>query len=93
MVDDNKVMGNEGEGARGKARDIILKVCPCCGKEVGDEHFSCSSGAKGGAAGVGAVKARSSEQARLAVKARWDKARGKGVVRGCVEVGDNFGAE
>ncbi len=32
-------------------------------------------GSKGGKAGKGAAKARSSEQARAAVQARWDKAK------------------
>lgn len=32
-------------------------------------------GKKGGMAGTGKAKARSSEQARAAIQARWDKAR------------------
>jgi hypothetical protein len=48
-------------------------ICPCCEKEVELEHFACKSGAKGGAAGKGEKKARSSEQARAAVEARWRK--------------------
>ena len=51
----------------------MSKVCPCCGVEVNEEHFACRSGSKGGAAGVGAKKARSSEQARKAAEARWGK--------------------
>lgn len=50
-------------------------ICPCCGEEVGMEHFSCKSGEKGGKGGRGASKARSSEQARAAVNARWAKER------------------
>ena len=62
-------------------------VCPGCGEKVTIEHFACKSGAKGGAAGTGEVKARSSEQARAAVKARWEKYReSKKVV-----VPENFG--
>jgi len=34
-------------------------------------------GKKGGAAGTGKAKARSSEQARAAINARWDKVRAK----------------
>ena len=51
----------------------MSRVCPCCGEEVSEEHFACRSGAKGGAAGRGEKKARSSEQARAAVEARWGK--------------------
>lgn len=47
--------------------------CPMCEKEVGEEHFACKSGAKGGTSGRGASKARTSEQARAAVEARWRK--------------------
>lgn len=47
-------------------------TCPCCKKRVTRSHFSCASGAKGGKA-TGPRKARTSEQARAAVKARWDK--------------------
>lgn len=50
-------------------------LCPGCGEEVSIEHFACKSGAKGGAAGTGKSKSRSSEQARAAVKARWAKYR------------------
>jgi len=49
--------------------------CPCCGKNVRREHFACQSGAKGGKAGKGKAKARSSEQARDAVRKRWERAR------------------
>lgn len=52
-------------------------VCPCCGREVDELHFACKHGAKGGASGRGASKARSSEQARAAVMARWSKKRGE----------------
>ena len=54
----------------------MSRVCPCCGESVSDEHFACRSGAKGGAAGRGESKARTSEQARAAAEARWGK-RGK----------------
>lgn len=55
-------------------------ICPCCGKRVPRSHFACESGAKGGKAGTGAAKARTSEQARAAVKARWSaRAAGAGV--------------
>jgi hypothetical protein len=83
-------------------------ICPGCGKEVGMEHFACISGSVGGASGVGAVKARSTEQARAAAEARW----GKGLVvddavkrlremrarevekrKGCIEVGDGYAGE
>ena len=47
--------------------------CPCCGVEVREEHFACRSGSKGGKAGIGEKKARTSEQARVAVEARWRK--------------------
>jgi hypothetical protein len=50
-------------------------MCPCCGKEVGMEHFACKSGEKGGRSGRGEAKARSSEQARAAVRTRWDRER------------------
>jgi len=39
-------------------------------------------GAKGGRAGTGAAKARSSEQARAAVNARWARARAEKAARG-----------
>ena len=48
-------------------------ICPCCGKRVKRTHFSCQAGAKGGAAATGKAKARTSEQARKAVNARWKK--------------------
>jgi hypothetical protein len=51
--------------------------CPCCGKAVSKSHFSCQSGAKGGAAGTGKSKARSSEQARANVMKRWEKRKDK----------------
>lgn len=38
--------------------------------------YMASMGAKGGAAGKGAKKARTSEQARAAVLARWGKSKG-----------------
>jgi hypothetical protein len=47
-------------------------ICPICNKRVPRSHFSCASGAKGGKA-KGPQKARSSEQARAAVMARWKK--------------------
>ena len=50
-------------------------TCPCCGRPVTPEHFACASGAKGGAAGTGAAKARTSEQARAAALARHAKRR------------------
>lgn len=34
-------------------------------------------GAKGGAAGTGSAKARTTEQARAAITARWDRERAK----------------
>ncbi len=52
-------------------------ICPCCGREVDELHFACRHGAKGGASGRGTSKARSSEQARAAVMARWAKKRGE----------------
>ena len=39
-------------------------------------------GAEGGRAGAGASKARSSEQARAAVNARWARARAEKAARG-----------
>lgn len=50
-------------------------ICPCCKKEVERDHFACCWASKGGAAGRGKVKSRSSEQCRAAVKARWDRER------------------
>lgn len=47
--------------------------CPACEQMVEKEHFACCMGAKGGKAGKGASKARSSDQARAAVNARWGK--------------------
>ena len=41
-----------------------------------------SWGAEGGRAGTGAAKARSSEQARAAVNARWARARAEKAARG-----------
>lgn len=62
-------------------------ICPCCQKEVEQDHFACCWGAKGGAAGTGEVKARSREQCRAAVKVRWDREREKKRV----VVPENFG--
>lgn len=42
--------------------------CPHCGKRI---NVAKLLGAKGGAAGTGKSKARTSEQARAAAKARW----------------------
>ena len=50
-------------------------ICPCSNKEVEKDHFACEFASKGGAAGRGEKKSRSSEQARAAVKVRWDKYR------------------
>lgn len=55
-------------------------ICPVCKKRVPRSHFACESGSRGGKAGTGASKARTSEQARAAVKARWSaRAAGAGV--------------
>jgi hypothetical protein len=48
-------------------------ICPCCGKEVEPEHFSCKSGEKGGSSGKGVKKARTREQAQKAADARWHR--------------------
>jgi len=58
---------------RTKREIDMSKRCPCCDEEVNEEHFACVSGAKGGAAGVGESKARTSEQARAAALIRWGK--------------------
>lgn len=50
-----------------------MTQCPHCRREVGPEHFACVKAAKAGAAGKGKAKARTSEQARRAVQARWGK--------------------
>ena len=47
--------------------------CPHCLKMVSIEHFACQSGAKGGSAGTGEVKARSREQCQKAALIRWHK--------------------
>ena len=44
--------------------------CPHCGKRINAAKLL---GAKGGAAGKGSAKARSSEQARAAALAGWEK--------------------
>lgn len=46
-------------------------TCPICGEEVEPEHFACKMGAKGGKAGTGASKARTTEQARAAASCQW----------------------
>jgi len=43
-------------------------------RQIISDYFA-TIGSRGGAAGTGAVKARSSEQARAAVKARWARVR------------------
>ena len=53
-----------------------LFECPHCQKMVGIEHFACQSGAKGGSAGTGEVKARSREQCQKAALIRWHKRQG-----------------
>ena len=50
--------------------------CPCCGEEVGIEHFACESGSKGGMAGRGEKKRRSVEHYRKAGEASGRKRRG-----------------
>jgi len=50
--------------------------CPVCNATVTASHFACHSGAKGGAT-KGKSKARTSEQARAAVMARWAKHKKK----------------
>lgn len=59
----------------------VKYTCPCCGHNVKREHFACRFASKGGAAGRGKSKARSSEQARKAVMARWSRVSGKVVIR------------
>lgn len=52
-------------------------ICPCCGKKnVNKNHFACHTGSKGGKAGTGASKARTTEQARAAALKRWDGRKG-----------------
>lgn len=41
-------------------------TCPRCRKPVGPEHFHCNTAARGGRAGTGKVKARTTAQARKA---------------------------
>ena len=48
--------------------------CPKCGAEIDAARLL---GKSGGKAGKGASKARTSEQARKAAEARWEKHRGK----------------
>ena len=50
-------------------------ICPVCNRRVPKSHFACESGARGGKAGAGKSKARSSEQARSAVTKRWERIR------------------
>lgn len=47
--------------------------CPICKKRVPRSHFACESGSRGGKAGAGKAKARTSEQATAAINARWAK--------------------
>lgn len=49
--------------------------CPHCKKTIPQKLIAKAMGAKGGAAGTGKKKARSSEQARAAINARWAKVR------------------
>jgi len=46
--------------------------CPHCHRVINLKHYAAFLGAMGGKA-KGAKKARTSEQARAAVRARWDK--------------------
>jgi hypothetical protein len=52
-------------------------LCPHCGKEIKPSDLARFIGAKGGSAGTGDKKRRTSEQARAASNARWAKARAK----------------
>jgi hypothetical protein len=49
--------------------------CPHCGQDIADGTIRSYLNAKAGKAGKGASKARSSEQARAAINARWDRVR------------------
>lgn len=67
--DGGGIYSDKGEGDMSERH-----ICPCCGKEVGREHFSCASGAKGGSSGKGEKKSRGSEGGRKAAMVRWGKA-------------------
>ena len=54
-------------------REQRMIKCPKCKKMVTATHFSCFAGAKGGRKGTGKAKARTSDQARAAIMARWNK--------------------
>ena len=47
--------------------------CPCCGKDVSMEHFSCKAGEKGGKSGRGDSKRRDPEKMRRAALLRWHR--------------------
>lgn len=58
-----------------KGNTMKLFTCPICGRRKPASHFTCANVSKAGAAGRGACKARTPEQARAAAMARWAKAR------------------
>lgn len=47
--------------------------CPHCKKKISDKIVAKHFASKGGASGKGESKARTSEQASAAVKARWER--------------------
>jgi hypothetical protein len=51
--------------------------CPYCGKKLPKVIDAAEAGRKGGKAGRGASKARTSEQARAAARALWAKRKAK----------------
>jgi len=57
----------------------MKRVCPECGEEVEPEHFACRMGSKGGKAGTGASKARTTEQARAAASCQWHPKKVKSI--------------
>jgi len=60
---------------------IKKSICPACGRKVGDDHFSCRSGALGGRIGgkaAGATKRRGdAEHHRQLAAMRKDRAAKK----------------
>jgi hypothetical protein len=64
------------EPVAGKVTEDIAPLwCPVCGRAVARTHFSCASGAMGGAA-TGASKARpktASKAGKAGAAARWGK--------------------
>lgn len=73
LMADWEANGGTKQGCAKAVKDLFK--CPKCGTSLDTTDLAKALAAKGGRAGRGHAKARSTEQARAAAKVRWDRVK------------------